>query len=244
MTTIFPAIDLLNKKVVRLTEGVYGSEKIYSENPLKIAKNFEKAGFEFLHIVDLDGAKSGKNPNFKIVQEICSETNLKIQIGGGIRNLNTSQKYFNCGVSRIIIGSAAIKKPELIPQLIEKFGLEKIVLGLDVRQSPTSKNYEIFISGWTENSGIPAEDFLKNTKATNILMTDISKDGKLEGPNISMYKYFTQKFPNKNFIASGGVSNLSDIKKLQKINMQEIIVGKAIYEGKIELEKLLKITKT
>ena len=235
---IWLAIDLLDGECVRLTEGAFGSEKVYSKNPLEIAEKFEKFGFKNLHIVDLDGAKSGENPNFKIVQKICSITDLKVQIGGGIRDLKTAQKYFDAGVFRIIVGSAAIEDPEFLRECLSKFGAEKIVLGVDVRQN-SDQNFEIFIHGWEKNSGILADDFLsqKFPELKNILMTDISKDGKLTGPNFKMYEKFMKKFPEKNFIASGGISKMSDILNLKN---REIIVGKAIYENKISLEKLAK----
>jgi len=232
MIKIFPAIDILNKKCVRLKKGNFEDQKIYSENPLEIAKKFENAGLEFLHIIDLDGAKQGKTINFDIIKNIISNTNLKIQIGGGIRDVDTAKIYLDIGVYRVILGSVAVQNPFMLLECLREFGSKKIVLGLDLNQE------KVAISGWLENTNIFAKDFLEKFSGKNVLMTDISKDGMLQGPNFSLYQKYLQKFPNLNFIASGGVSTLDDIKKLLKLGISDIIVGKAIYEEKILLEDL------
>ena len=232
MIKIFPAIDILNKKCVRLKKGNFEDQKIYSENPLEIAKKFENAGLEFLHIIDLDGAKQGKTINFDIIKNIISNTNLKIQIGGGIRDVDTAKIYLDIGVYRVILGSVAVQNPFMLLECLREFGSKKIVLGLDLNQE------KVAISGWLENTNIFAKDFLEKFSGKNVLMTDISKDGMLQGPNFSLYQKYLQKFPNLNFIASGGVSTLDYIKKLLKLGISDIIVGKAIYEEKILLEDL------
>lgn len=235
MTNIYPAIDLLGGKCVRLTEGVYGSEKIYSKDPVAIGKSFEVAGFKCLHIVDLDGAKSGSTDNLQVISEIIKQTNLKAEVGGGIRDAETIKRYLDLGVDRVILGSAAIKDPAFLATSLETFGEDKIVLGLDVRDD------FIYVSGWEENSGILASEFLLHTKAKHILMTDISKDGKLEGPNFDLYKKFAQEFSSKSIIASGGIAGIEDVQRLIDQGCEDIIVGKAIYEGRLEIEDLVKL---
>lgn len=241
---LFPAIDILDCKAVRLTEGIYGSEKVYG-NPLEIAEKFHKNEIKHMHLVDLNGAKSGETPNAKTIQEITKNfPEIFIQVGGGIRSIKVAEQYFNAGVDRIIVGSAAIKNPEFLKNLLENFGPEKIVLGVDVKAigakniSPQKNHFQIYTSGWTENSKISAEDFLGNTNAENILMTDISRDGKLQGPNTEMYQQFIQKFPEKKFIGSGGVSDIQDLENLQKIGCHSAIIGKAFYENRITLDQI------
>lgn len=381
---LFPAIDILDCKAVRLTQGIYGSEKIYG-NPLDIAQDFSKAGVTHMHLVDLNGAKSGLTPNAKTIQEITQTfPEIFIQVGGGIRSLEVAEKFFHAGANRLIIGSAAIKNPEFLQKLLENFGPEKIVLGVDVKnitsekppnplvrgnsnsfqwkntkelkfipynkelvplarelrknptetekafweilkennffnlkitqqkpllqfiadfyiaskkivieidgeihqqqkeydigrseelekygiqvirfsnqeiiktpkevvkklqkklQSPLTRglggfDYQIYTSGWTENTHISAEEYLTQTPAQNILMTDISRDGKLQGPNFEMYQNFTQQFPQKKFIGSGGVSKIQDLEKLKEIGCHSTIIGKAFYENRITLEQI------
>ena len=230
---ILPAIDIINGECVRLTEGDYDQKKVYNSDPLKVAKNFETHGFEYLHIVDLDGAKSGNPENVDIIRTITKETNLKIQLGGGIRNMETVEAYFQAGVWRIILGSSAVKDPDFFQACVARFEKEKIVLGLDL------KDEKVAISGWQEIMDITAEEFLTQTSNLHtVLVTDISKDGKLQGPNFQLYKKLMIRFPELIFIASGGISCLEDIQKLKAAGVPEVIVGKAIYEGRIQISDL------
>lgn len=228
---IWPAIDIIDGKCVRLTAGDYAQKKVYSNDPVIVAKQFQNARMQHLHIVDLDGAKSGKPENLKLIKDIVQNVDLKIEVGGGIRDMETAKIYLDSGVDRVILGSQAIKNPAFLQKCLDTFGLERIVLGLDM------KGGRIAISGWLEMDDRTAEDFLSalNFRPQHILVTDISKDGRLEGPNFSLYKTLMHTFPDLNFIASGGVSSIEDIQTLKDIDIQDIIVGKAVYEEKINL---------
>lgn len=228
---IWPAIDLIDGKCVRLTQGDYEQRTVYADDPVQMAKTFQVEGLQYLHLVDLDGAKSGKPENLEIIQKIIKSTGLIAEVGGGIRHLETVSQYLEIGVNRIILGSAAFKKPHFLQTCLNQFGVESIVLGMDL------KGENIAISGWQEDSGIRGTDFLKTYQGKHVLVTDISKDGKLEGPNFKLYEDLRRRFPDFNFIASGGVSHLEDIEKLKDLGIMDVIVGKALYEGRIDLSR-------
>lgn len=232
---IIPAIDLIEGKCVRLSQGDYSKKTVYNENPLEVAKQFEDIGITRLHLVDLDGAKKGEVVNLKVLETIASKTNLVIDFGGGIKNENAIQSVINAGATIVTIGSVAVKQPEMFYSWISKFGSDKILLGADV------KNENITISGWLENTEINIIDFLHQNISKGLkqaFCTDVSKDGMLEGPSINLYKKIIAVFPELYFVASGGVSNMRDVIELQKINCNGVIIGKAIYEGRISMNEL------
>lgn len=232
---IIPAIDIIDGKCVRLTQGDYSRKKIYNENPVDVAKEFEAAGLRYLHLIDLDGAKVGKVINWKVVESIASSTGLAIDFGGGIKTDEEVEELFRLGVEQVNIGSMAVRNPEKFVYWIEKFGAEKIVLSADI------KNESIAINGWQENSKIIITDFLRDFIQRGIeyvTCTDIGTDGMLTGPNIELYKKILLSFPQLNLIASGGVSCMEDLYELKQIGVDGVIVGKAIYEGRIKLEQL------
>lgn len=232
---IIPAIDLIDGKCVRLTQGDYAQKKIYNENPLEVAKEFEGAGLTRLHLVDLDGAKAGKVINHKVLEELAAHTNLTIDFGGGIKSDKDIDRVFNAGASIATIGSIAVKRPKVFYGWIEKYGGEKLLLGADV------KNEKIAIHGWTEQTDLTIDDFLKENIKHGLkqaFCTDISKDGLLAGPSIDLYKNIISRFPDLHFIASGGVSSHEDLETLDKIGCHGAIVGKAIYEGRVSFAEL------
>jgi phosphoribosylformimino-5-aminoimidazole carboxamide ribotide isomerase len=235
---IIPAIDIIDGKCVRLTQGDYNQKKIYNENPVSVAKDFENAGLKFLHLVDLDGAKAGEVTNWRVVESICKETNLDVDFGGGIKTEEQIQQLFNCGVKQVNLGSIAVKDPKIVTDWINKFTSEKIILSADV------KNEMITISGWQENAAIPITIFLNDYVKNGIkyvTCTDISVDGMLTGPSIDLYRKILINFPHLNLIASGGVSSLDDLQELKQIGVEGVIVGKAIYEGRIKLRDLVEV---
>jgi phosphoribosylformimino-5-aminoimidazole carboxamide ribotide isomerase len=237
MIQILPAIDIINGRCVRLTKGDYSSEKVYHEDPLTIAKNFEAVGSEWIHIVDLDAAKSSEKSNLDTIVKIANETSLKIQMGGGIRNEEMLNKVFDHGVARAIIGSTAAKHPDKVYKWIEKHGGEKIVIGTDVN------NEFIATEGWQEDSGIHIDTYIEQYKAHGgqlFLCTDIAKDGMLQGISMNLYKRLMEKYPDIKLIASGGVASMEDIDQASEAKMYGVVVGKAIYEGRITLEQLFK----
>jgi len=232
---IIPAIDLIDGKCVRLTQGDYAQKKIYNENPLEVAQSFEEAGLNYLHLVDLDGAKAGKVTNWKVVESITSQTKLHVDFGGGIKTEEEIQRLFDLGVRQVNLGSIAIKEPNKVYQWIEKFGATKIILSADV------KDELVAISGWQENSNKSIESFIQEYQAKGIeyvTCTDISTDGMLSGPNSTLYKKLLTLFPALKLIASGGVSSIDDLIALKKIGVNGVIVGKAIYEGRVVLKDL------
>jgi len=232
---IIPAIDIIDGKCVRLTQGDYTQKTIYNENPLEVALEFESIGINRLHLVDLDGAKAGKIINYKILEKIASKTKLTIDFGGGIKTDDDMDMVFNYGANLATVGSIAVKNKDLFFTWIKKYGAEKIFLGADV------KNEKIAISGWLETTNIFIYDFIEenlNEGVENIFCTDISKDGLLQGPSINLYKNMIAKFPNINLTASGGVSQLSDLEELKQIGCSGAIVGKAIYENRIMMDEL------
>jgi phosphoribosylformimino-5-aminoimidazole carboxamide ribotide isomerase len=234
---IIPAIDIIDGKCVRLTQGDYGQKKIYNDSPLEVAKAFEGAGLKYLHLVDLDGAKAGKVTNWKTVEAIAGNTALAIDFGGGIKTEDEIKKLCDLGVKQVNLGSIAVKDPGRVEKWIQSYGAEKIILSADV------KDEKISISGWRENSSVGIMDFIANYLDMGIRFitcTDISTDGMLQGPNVGLYERLINAFPSIKLIASGGVSGDQDLDDLAKINVDGVIVGKAIYEGRIDLKSLAK----
>jgi phosphoribosylformimino-5-aminoimidazole carboxamide ribotide isomerase len=232
---IIPAIDIIEGKCVRLTQGNYSNKKIYNENPIEVALQFQDHGFQYLHLVDLDGAKTKSIVNHKILESIVSKTSLDIDFAGGIQSDKDVKIAFECGAKQITLGSLAIKNPELFLDYISFYGNDKIILGAD------TKDNKIAISAWTENSDKDIFEFLDYYIAQNVkyvVCTDISKDGMLEGPAIGLYRNIMTKYPNIKLIASGGVSSIDDIHNLSLLGLDGVIIGKAIYEQKIKIEDI------
>jgi phosphoribosylformimino-5-aminoimidazole carboxamide ribotide isomerase len=232
---IIPAIDIIEGKCVRLTEGDYAQKKIYNEDPLEVAKQFEGVGLMRLHLVDLDGAKSGKVINWKVLEKIANKTNLVIDFGGGIKTEATLKTVLDTGATYATIGSLAVKERAIFEQWIERFGADIFMLGADVHTE------KIAVGGWLEKTEIDVYDFIgsyMNKGVTQLFCTDIQKDGKLEGPSIVLYQKILAKYPTLQLIASGGVSALKDLEELRTIGCSAAIVGKAIYENKISLSEL------
>lgn len=229
---IIPAIDIIDGKCVRLTQGDYAQKKTYNENPLEVAKEFEAAGITNLHLVDLDGAKASRIINYKTLEKIASQTNLKIDFGGGLKSNEDLKIAFNSGANQITGGTIAVKNQELFLSWLEKYGSEKIILGADV------KNEKIATNGWQEESDIELFDFLKKYLEAGIeyvICTDISKDGLLQGSSVDLYEKIKTQFPNIKLIASGGVVSIQELEKLKELKMHGAIIGKAIYEGRIDI---------
>jgi phosphoribosylformimino-5-aminoimidazole carboxamide ribotide isomerase len=237
---IIPAIDIIDGKCVRLTHGDYSQKTIYNENPLEVAKQFEDAGLQRLHLVDLDGAKAAAVKNWKVLEAIAGKTGLVIDFGGGIKSEKDVQIVFESGAALATVGSMAVKEEETFIAWIEKYSASKFLLGADVRDE------KLTITGWTEKTDIWIYDFIQKYMEkglTQIFCTDVSKDGALEGPSTELYKNIVEKFPELHFIASGGVSSIDDIYALQDINCGGVIIGKAIYEGRISLKDLKKFNR-
>lgn len=233
---LIPAIDIIDGKCVRLTQGDYSQKTIYNENPLEVAKAFEDIGVQRLHLVDLDGAKKGEVVNLKVLERIASRTSLTIDFGGGIKKDVDILGVFNAGATIATIGSIAVKNKELFFEWLKKFGSDRILLGADVKEE------KIAIGGWLQTTDISIFDFIEqNSKegVTTVFCTDISKDGLLQGPSIELYKKIKQKFPEIHLIASGGVATVKDLDDLREINCSAAIIGKAIYEGKITMKQLM-----
>lgn len=231
---IIPAIDIIDGKCVRLSKGDYGTKKIYNENPLEVAKEFESLGIKFLHLVDLDGAKSKHIVNQKVLENIARETSLQIDFGGGLKTLEDIEIAFNSGAKQITIGSIAVQNPDFCFNLIEKYGSEKIILGADC------ENRKIKTSGWLEESNQDVIDFIlgyRKKGIQNVICTDISKDGMLEGASEDLYKEILDKTKIQ-LIASGGISCIEDVYKMKEIGCSGAIIGKAIYEGRVSLKQL------
>lgn len=232
---IIPAIDIIEGKCVRLTQGDYAQKTIYNEDPLEVARQFEDAGLQRLHLVDLDGAKAGVVKNWKVLESIASATSLVIDFGGGIKKEEDLNIIFNSGAALATIGSLAVKNEALFVQWLEQFGADKFLLGADV------KDEKIAVGGWLETTDIWIYDFIENYirhGITQLFCTDVSKDGKLEGPSVALYKNIIGKFPSLHFIASGGVSSATDLDQLKEIGCSGAIVGKAIYENRIPISLL------
>ena len=232
---IIPAIDIIEGKCVRLTEGDYAQKKIYNEDPLEVAKQFEGVGLMRLHLVDLDGAKAGKVINWKVLEKIANKTGLVIDFGGGIKTEVTLKTVLDTGATYATIGSLAVKESATFEDWIERFGAQIFMLGADVYEE------KIAVGGWLEKTNIDVYEFIgsyMNKGVTQLFCTDIQKDGKLEGPSIELYKKILQQYPSLQLIASGGVSQIKDLEELRTIGCSAAIVGKAIYENKISLQEL------
>lgn len=234
---IIPAIDIIDGKCVRLSQGDYNTKKIYNENPLEVAKEFEDYGIQYLHLVDLDGAKSSQIINYKTLEQIVNKTNLKVDFGGGIKSNDDIRIAFECGANQITGGSIAVQNPSLFSEWISQYGTEKIILGAD------AKDRKIATHGWLETSELDVIDFITEYQQKGIdyvICTDISKDGMLQGTSNELYKEILANAPVK-LIASGGVSSIDDLIKVKELGCEGAILGKAIYEGRIELRELHKI---
>ncbi|GAI78775.1 unnamed protein product [marine sediment metagenome] len=232
---IIPAIDIIEGKCVRLTHGDYSQKTIYNEHPLEVALQFEDAGLKRLHLVDLDGAKEGRVKNWKVLEAIAGKTSMTVDFGGGIKSEKDVQIVFDSGAALATIGSMAVKEKETFVQWLQKFGAEKFLLGADVKKE------KLTISGWTEQTEIWIYDFMEDyiqKGIKQIFCTDVAKDGALEGPSTELYKTIIEKFPDLHFIASGGVSSIDDVYALQDIGCSGVIIGKAIYEGRVQLVDL------
>jgi phosphoribosylformimino-5-aminoimidazole carboxamide ribotide isomerase len=232
---IIPAIDIIEGKCVRLTKGDYNTKKIYNENPLEVAKSFETHGIEYLHLVDLDGAKSNQIVNYKILEQIATKTNLNIDFGGGLKSDADLKIAFESGANQITGGSIAIKQPEVFKNWIQQYGADKIILGAD------AKNEKVAISGWLEESRIELIPFIQNYQSEGVhyvICTDISKDGMLEGPSFDLYRRILEQTKGIKLIASGGISTFDELPKLAELGCEGTIIGKAIYEDKISLKQL------
>ncbi|MBI2730640.1 MAG: 1-(5-phosphoribosyl)-5-[(5-phosphoribosylamino)methylideneamino]imidazole-4-carboxamide isomerase [Sphingobacteriales bacterium] len=234
---IIPAIDIIDGKCVRLTQGDYSQKKIYNENPLEVAMEFEDAGLTRLHLVDLDGAKAGAVKNWKVLETIAAKTSMIIDFGGGIKKEEDVKIVFDSGAALATVGSIAVKNEAEFVKWLLQFGADKFLLGADV------KDEKIAVAGWLETTDVWIYDFIEKYiqhGVQQIFCTDVTKDGKLEGPSIDLYKNIISQFPQLHFIASGGVSNLKDLDDLQHIGCSGAIVGKAIYENRITLDELKK----
>lgn len=232
---IIPAIDIIDGKCVRLTEGDYGQKKIYNEHPLEVALAFEDAGLQRLHLVDLDGAKAGAVKNWKVLEAIAGKTKLVIDFGGGIKKEEDLKIVFNSGAKYATIGSLAVKEEAKFLQWLEQYGAPAFLLGADV------KGEKIAVAGWLETTELNVFDFIGKYAAAGlqqIFCTDVSKDGRLEGPSLELYKKIIERNPDLFFIASGGVSSIKDLEALRTAGCKAAIVGKAIYEGRIGLQEL------
>ncbi|GAB3797545.1 1-(5-phosphoribosyl)-5-[(5-phosphoribosylamino) methylideneamino]imidazole-4-carboxamide isomerase [Spirosoma humi] len=235
---IIPAIDLIDGKAVRLTQGDYSQKKEYNARPLEVAQQFEDAGLTRLHLVDLDGAKEKRVINWKVLEQITAKTNLHVDFGGGVQSDEDLRVVFECGAKQVTGGSIAVKNPDQMERWLAQLGSEKIILGAD------AKNEKIAVSGWEEGTDVWIYDFMENWVEKGIkyvISTDVAKDGLLQGPSFDLYRNMQDQFPNLNIIASGGVSNMADIETLADMNVFGVIVGKAIYEGRVTLKELQKI---
>ena len=232
---IIPAIDLIDGKCVRLTKGAYSTQKTYNEHPLEVAKAFEAHGIQYLHLVDLDGAKSKHIVNHRVLEEIATKTNLKIDFGGGLKSDEDLKIAFDCGAKQITGGSIAVKEPNVFEQWISKYGKNKIILGADVQGDRIATN------GWMETSEHRLVDFISAYKSKGIeyvICTDISKDGMLSGPSFEVYQNLLKQHPEIKLIASGGISTFEELPKLADLGCEGTIIGKAIYENRISLKEL------
>ena len=235
---ILPAIDLVNGCAVRLFKGDYDNMTVYSKNPLEVALKFKDAGAEFIHLVDLEGARDGDTPNIDVVENIVKTTGIPVEIGGGIRSMEVIDRYLSIGVNRVILGTAAVTDEELLKTAVEKYG-DAVAVGVDV------KDGFVAIKGWLEKSQYTLEAFfekLSQLKVATVICTDISKDGAMQGTNREMYRVLSEKF-NMNIVASGGVSSLDDIKALKDMGLYGAILGKAYYIGAVNLAEAIEVAK-
>lgn len=235
---IFPAIDLIEGCAVRLVRGDYAQKTVYSDDPATVAESFAKAGAEYLHLVDLEGAKDGTTPNLETIRKIVARSGLKTEVGGGIRSEETIQKYLDAGVYRVILGTAAITQPDFLEKMVTKYG-EKIAVGVDI------KDGMVAIKGWTEVSALTCDAFcekLEKMGVKTVICTDISKDGLLSGTNLELYRHLSETY-SMDLVASGGVTSLEDVAALKEMGIYGAILGKALYTGHIDLEKAVKLGK-
>ncbi|MBP3511625.1 MAG: 1-(5-phosphoribosyl)-5-[(5-phosphoribosylamino)methylideneamino]imidazole-4-carboxamide isomerase [Prevotella sp.] len=235
MIELIPAIDIIGGECVRLTKGDYESKKIYSSSPVDMARQFEDYGFKRLHIVDLDGARSKHVVNIGVLEKITATTGLTVDFGGGIKTGEDMRRVFDAGASMVTVGSVAVTSPDLLMEWLGTYGADRIILGADVRKG------KISINGWHEDSDFALTDFIgRYTEAgvTNVLCTEISRDGTLTGPDVALYKEVLEAFPRLNLIASGGVSTAEDIRRLDREGVPAVVFGKAFYEGRIKPEEL------
>lgn len=236
MIELVPAIDLIEGKCVRLTQGDYNTQKIYNEDPLEVAKQFEGNGIRRLHVVDLDGAREGHIVNYRILERLATRTSLIIDFGGGLKAEDDLEIAFESGAQKVTGGSIAVKQPETFTSWITKFGSERIILGADAKEK------KIAISGWKEKTDMELIPFIEsyyNKGITQVICTDIACDGMLQGPSVDLYQEILDAVPNLTLIASGGVSSVADIERLDEAGIPAVIFGKAIYEGRIKLKDLL-----
>ena len=234
--TIIPAIDIIDGKCVRLTQGNYAQQKIYNEDTVEVAKQFAGAGLKRLHIVDLDGAKAGKVTNLAVLENIAAAVNMVIDFGGGVKKITDVENILEAGATMVTIGSLAVKQPEVLEEWLMEFGAGHFLIGADVLDE------KIKINGWQEDGGINIFDFvgqLISLGVTNIFCTDISKDGMMQGPAVDLYKKILAQHPEINLTASGGVSNINDVIRLKEAGCSGVIIGKAIYENLVTLEQLI-----
>jgi phosphoribosylformimino-5-aminoimidazole carboxamide ribotide isomerase len=232
---IIPAIDIIDGKCVRLTQGDYAQQKIYNEHPLEVAAAFEDAGLRRLHLVDLDGAKAGAVRNWKVLETLAGRTGLIIDFGGGIKTAADVDIVFNSGAALATVGSIAVKDARLFASWLSEYGPEKFLLGADVKAE------KIAVHGWQETTEIWIYDFIRDHMergVRQVFCTDVSKDGLLQGPAVELYRMIVKEFPDLHFIASGGVSGMDDLHRLEEVGCKGVIIGKAIYEGRIRLNEL------
>lgn len=235
---ILPAIDLLGRKAVRLLKGDYNQVTVYSDSPLEVAEKFKSLGATHIHMVDLDGAKYGTAPNMDIVAEVAEKTGLFIEIGGGIRSMETVKKYIDAGISRVILGTAAICDEDFLKEAVKAYG-EKIAVGADV------KDGKIAVKGWLEQSDVTLDEFFLKMQylgVKNIICTDISRDGAMRGTNLELYRELSAKY-SLDITASGGVSSIEDVKRLREMNLYGAIIGKAYYTGAVDLEEAIEVAR-
>lgn len=231
---IFPAIDLYKGQAVRLYKGDYAQLTVYDENPVNTAKKFVSEGADHLHMVDLEGARDGGTPNFETIRSIVSATDMFVELGGGIRDMDTIDRYLSVGVGRVILGTAAVSSDRFVERAVEKYG-DKIAVGADI------KDGEIAVKGWIEKSGVKSDDFfekMQNIGVKTIICTDISRDGAMRGTNLELYKVLSEKY-SVDIIASGGVSSIEDVIELRKMDVYGAIIGKAYYTGAIKLSEAI-----
>ena len=235
---LFPAIDLYEKKAVRLYKGDYANMTVYSDDPLAVARDFERAGCTHIHMVDLEGARDGTTPTLDVVEKISRQTSLFVEIGGGIRTMDTVERYLRAGVDRVILGTAAVSDEDFLRRAAERWG-EKLSVGADV------KDGRIAIRGWRETAAVTLEDFLQKMESIgigHIICTDISKDGAMQGTNLELYRRLSRQF-SMDITASGGVSTLEDIRRLRQMDLYGAIIGKAYYTGAIDLKEALEVAR-
>lgn len=235
---ILPAIDLLGRKAVRLLKGDYNQVTVYSDSPLEVAEKFKSLGATHIHMVDLDGAKYGTAPNMDIVAEVAEKTGLFIEIGGGIRSMETVKKYIDAGISRVILGTAAICDDDFLKEAVKAYG-EKIAVGADV------KDGKIAVKGWLEQSDVTLDEFflkMQDLGVKDIICTDISRDGAMRGTNLELYRELSAKY-SLDITASGGVSSIEDVKRLREMNLYGAIIGKAYYTGAVDLEEAIEVAR-